>query len=95
MALNSPRCSSSGSHSPRISSTCTKKDDLLLILSKNIINKEKVKISKFGTFIVKHKNSRVGRNPKTKEEKLISARSVITFKASNEFKKFLNSDRKI
>ena len=39
--------------------------------------------------------SRVGRNPKTKEEKLISARSVITFKASNEFKKFLNSDRKI
>ncbi len=70
-------------------------DDLLLILSKNIINREKVKISKFGTFIVKHKNSRVGRNPKTKEEKLISARSVITFKASNEFKKFLNSDRKI
>ena len=46
-------------------------DDLLLIISKNIANKEKVKISKFGTFIVKHKKSRVGRNPKTKEEKLI------------------------
>ena len=70
-------------------------DDLLLILSKNIVNEEKVKISKFGTFIVKGKKSRLGRNPKTKEEKLISARRVIKFKASNEFKKFLNSDRKI
>ena len=70
-------------------------DDVFNLLIENIKKHKKVKISKFGTFIVKHKNSRVGRNPKTKEEKLISARSVITFKASNEFKNFLNSDRKI
>ena len=70
-------------------------DDLLHILSDNLIKKEKVKISNFGTFQVKNKDSRIGRNPKTKEEKLITARKVISFKASNEFKKYINSDRKI
>tara|TARA_Y200000002_G_C22299647_1_gene503966 strand:- start:149 stop:448 length:300 start_codon:yes stop_codon:yes gene_type:complete len=70
-------------------------DDLLYILSDNLIKKEKVKISNFGTFQVKNKDSRIGRNPKTKEEKLITARKVISFKASNEFKKYINSDRKI
>ncbi len=66
-------------------------DDLLYILSNNIIKNKKVKISKFGTFNVKNKSSRIGRNPKTKETKIISARNVITFKASNEFKKLLNN----
>ena len=70
-------------------------DDLLHILSDNLIKKEKVKISNFGTFQVKNKDSRIGRNPKTKEEKLITARKVSSFKASNEFKKYINSDRKI
>ena len=67
-------------------------DDLLLILANKIADKNKVKISKFGTFEVKSKVSRIGRNPKTKENKIISARNVLTFKASNEFKKYLNSD---
>tara|TARA_S200000501_G_scaffold269538_1_gene253256 strand:- start:1072 stop:1362 length:291 start_codon:yes stop_codon:yes gene_type:complete len=67
-------------------------EDLIYIISNNIVNSKKVKISKFGTFLVRKKTSRVGRNPKTNEEKLISSRNVLSFKASNEFKKFINSD---
>ena len=44
----------------------------------------------FGTFTVRKKNSRIGRNPKTKEIKTISERNVILFKPSNEFKKKIN-----
>tara|TARA_S200000501_G_C20336356_1_gene531233 strand:- start:130 stop:420 length:291 start_codon:yes stop_codon:yes gene_type:complete len=66
-------------------------DDILIILSDNIVKNKKVKIAKFGTFSFRNKNSRIGRNPKTKVEKLISARNVITFKSSNELKKYLNS----
>ena len=50
----------------------------------------KVKITNFGTFIVRKKNSRIGRNPKTKEIKTISERNVILFKPSKEFKKKIN-----
>ena len=49
-----------------------------------------VKISSFGTFSVRHKRSRIGRNPKTKESKLISSRDVVLFKPSKEFKEFVN-----
>ena len=49
-----------------------------------------VKISSFGTFSVKHKKSRIGRNPKTKETKVISSRDVVLFKPSKEFKEFVN-----
>ncbi len=52
--------------------------------------KLKVKISSFGTFQKRRKNERVGRNPKTKEKKIISARKVITFKASKLFKDRIN-----
>ena len=70
-------------------------DDIINLIISNLIKNKKIKISNFGTFSIRSKKKRIGRNPKTKEEKLISARSVITFKASNEFKNFLNSDRKI
>ena len=56
----------------------------------NLIKNKSVKISKFGTFFVKSKKSRIGRNPKTKEEKTISKRNVVIFKPSKEFKEFLN-----
>ena len=56
----------------------------------NLIKEKKVKISKFGTFSIKLKKSRLGRNPKTKEEKKISERKVALFKASKDFKEFLN-----
>ena len=51
---------------------------------------EDVKISSFGTFSVRHKKSRIGRNPKTKETKVISSRDVVLFKPSKEFKEFIN-----
>ncbi|MDA9753143.1 integration host factor subunit alpha [Candidatus Pelagibacter sp.] len=55
------------------------------------LKKEKIlKISKFGTFSIKQKKSRIGRNPKTKEEKIISERNVVLFKPSKEFKDFIN-----
>ena len=51
---------------------------------------EKLRFTNFGTFTVRKKNSRIGRNPKTKEIKTISERKVILFKPSNEFKKKIN-----
>ena len=51
---------------------------------------KKVKISLFGTFSKKNKNSRVGRNPKTKEEKIISSRNVVSFKPSKFLIKKIN-----
>lgn len=47
---------------------------------------ESVKIAGFGTFNVRDKNSRRGRNPQTGEELRISPRRVLTFRASNQLK---------
>ena len=47
---------------------------------------ESVKISGFGTFVVHHKNERMGRNPKTLEEAVITSRKSLSFKASPIFK---------
>lgn len=52
---------------------------------------EKVKISGFGNFVVHSKRPRKGRNPQTGEEIIIGGRKVLTFKASQIFKKSLNS----
>tara|TARA_X000001036_G_scaffold435966_1_gene478243 strand:- start:454 stop:753 length:300 start_codon:yes stop_codon:yes gene_type:complete len=58
------------------------------------LNKEgKIKLSKFGTFSIRSKKSRVGRNPKTKEKKIISERNVLLFKPSKEFKEFINLNK--
>ena len=70
-------------------------DDLFLMIFKNIKENKKLKISKFGTFTLRNKKSRIGRNPKTKEEKIISARQVILFKPSKEFKEFINNQDEI
>ena len=61
----------------------------IIILGFNI--EKRIKISNFGTFEIRHKRSRIGRNPKTKESKEISSRKVLLFKPSKEFKKFVNS----
>ena len=45
-----------------------------------------VKISSFGTFTIKNKKSRIGRNPRTGVEATISARNVVTFNCSNILK---------
>tara|TARA_Y100000768_G_C23868737_1_gene629424 strand:+ start:201 stop:500 length:300 start_codon:yes stop_codon:yes gene_type:complete len=56
----------------------------------NLIKEKSIKLSKFGTFSIRQKKSRLGRNPKTKEEKIISERNVVLFKPSKEFKNFVN-----
>jgi len=67
-------------------------EDVFQVLLKNIIIEKKVKIAKFGTFILRKKNERIGRNPKTKEEKIISERNVILFKPSKELKQYINNN---
>ena len=65
-------------------------DDFLSTIVANIKSEKKLKLSKFGTFTIRQKKSRIGRNPKTKEEKVITERSVVLFKASKEFKELVN-----
>ena len=67
-------------------------EDFLDILLKELIKNKKVKISKFGTFILKNKKSRIGRNPKTLEKKIIQERNVILFRPSRELKKYINEN---
>ena len=65
-------------------------DDFLSLIILNLKNEEKIKLSRFGTFSIRKKKSRMGRNPKTKEKKIISERNVILFKPSREFREFIN-----
>ena len=66
-------------------------NDFLSTILDNLKKNGKIKISKFGTFSIRNKKSRLGRNPLTKEKKIISSRNVVLFKASNEFKDLINS----
>ena len=77
-------------YSKKISETLL--EDFFDIILESIIENKKVKIAKFGTFILRNKSERIGRNPKTKEEKIISARNVILFKPSRELKHFINNN---
>ena len=66
-------------------------DEFMTAIIENLQNEKKLKLSKFGTFSIRSKKSRMGRNPKTKESKTISDRDVVLFKASKEFKDLVNS----
>tara|TARA_B100000989_G_scaffold104186_1_gene76331 strand:- start:417 stop:713 length:297 start_codon:yes stop_codon:yes gene_type:complete len=66
-------------------------NDFLFTIIHNIKNEKKLKLSKFGTFSTRQKKSRIGRNPKTKETKIISSRDVVLFKPSKEFREFINN----
>ena len=66
-------------------------EDFLKTIIKNLQNEKKLKFSKFGTFSIRNKKSRMGRNPLTNEQKIISQRDVVLFKASKEFKDLVNS----
>ena len=68
-------------------------EEFLDLIIQNLNSEKKIKISKFGTFSIRKKKPRIGRNPKTKEEKKISERNVVTFKPSKEFKQFINSQK--
>ena len=66
-------------------------DDILGLIVDKLKTTKKVKISNFGTFHVRFKKSRIGRNPKTKEKKTISERNVVLFKPSKEFRSYVNT----
>ena len=66
------------------------KIDLILNLWASSLISSDLNISSLGSFKINQKNSRLGRNPKTKEEKEISKRNVVLFKPSKEFNEFLN-----
>ena len=68
-------------------------EEFFYLISNNLKYQKKLKISKFGTFSLREKKQRIGRNPKTKEEKKISKRNVILFKASKEFKELINKKK--
>ena len=65
-------------------------NDIFDIIMSGFKENDTIKITSFGTFYKKRKNARMGRNPKNKEKKIISARNVITFKASKLFKNIIN-----
>jgi len=67
-------------------------EDFFATITETLMYDKTLKISKFGTFSVRRKKSRIGRNPSTKEEKTISERDVVLFKASKEFKELINSN---
>ena len=74
----------------------TKKDcvifvnDILDIIIEGLKFDGYVKIHNFGSFKIKRKKSRIGRNPKTKEDVMISERNVLTFKASKSVLNYIN-----
>ncbi len=59
-------------------------------VARSLENGDSVKISSFGTFTVRQKNERMGRNPKTGEEVPITPRRVVTFRASHVLKDQIN-----
>ena len=65
-------------------------EDFFKTIIDNLKKEGTLKLSNFGTFSIRQKKSRLGRNPKTKEEKIISERNVVLFKPSKEFKEFIN-----
>tara|TARA_B100001996_G_scaffold159069_1_gene121214 strand:- start:64 stop:357 length:294 start_codon:yes stop_codon:yes gene_type:complete len=67
-------------------------EDIFNVIFQNILLEKKVKIAKFGTFTLRKKKERIGRNPKTKEEKIISERNVVLFKPSKELKEYINKN---
>jgi len=70
-------------------------EDIFEITIGNLKKYKKIKISNFGTFSLRLKKSRVGRNPKTKEKKIISERNVVLFKPSKDFKNYINNYEKV
>lgn len=70
--------------------------DLVLdTIKARLKNGEQVKIARFGNFIVRNKRPRKGRNPRTGEEIGITPRKVVTFRASQVFKSYVNGQEGI
>ena len=67
-------------------------DSILGEISESLLQEGSVKISSFGTFTVRNKGRRVGRNPKTGEEVPILPRRVLVFRASQVLKERVNAN---
>ena len=63
---------------------------VLDLVSDTLVEGNSVKLSSFGTFMVRSKNGRVGRNPKTGEEVPITPRRVLVFRPSQVMKNVIN-----
>ena len=61
-------------------------ESMLALIADELARGESVKLSSFGSFSVRDKGERVGRNPKTKEEVMIDPRRVLVFKPSQVLK---------
>ena len=77
-------------YSKKISETLL--EDFFDIILQSLKKNKKVKIAKFGTFELRRKKSRIGRNPKTKENVMIKERNVLLFKASKSFLNYINKN---
>ena len=66
-------------------------NDIINIIIDGLQKNGVVKIHNFGTFKLRKKGSRIGRNPKTKEEVIIKDRNVISFKASKSILNYVNT----
>ena len=67
-------------------------NDIVILIIESIKEKKKLKITNFGTFVIKNKKSRPGYNFKTKQRKMILERNVVLFKPSKEFKNYINNN---
>ena len=67
-------------------------DDFFKIFNDELIKSKKIKISSFGTFKIAHKKERIGRNPKTKVEAIITSRRIVKFKPSEIIKRKINNN---
>lgn len=67
-------------------------ESVLAEISDALVNGESVKISSFGSFSVRQKGERIGRNPKTGQEVPIKPRKVLVFRASHVLKDSVNAD---
>lgn len=67
-------------------------EEVFETIKSSLATGENVKISGFGNFTVKHKDSRIGRNPQTGEAIEISARNIVSFKPSMSLRDQVNED---
>ncbi|MFZ5766077.1 MAG: integration host factor subunit alpha [Thermodesulfobacteriota bacterium] len=66
-------------------------DQVFSTLKESLLNEEPVKLVQFGTFTVRKKSPRMGRNPRTGETMEITRRSMVSFKASKALREKINS----
>ena len=69
-------------------------DDVLNQIADALVEDEEIKLSNFGSFTIRHKNERVGRNPRTGETAVVSARKVVTFKPALELRRMVDGREK-